>query len=128
MTFPDMLTWLYLANAVVLILHEIDSAYWKEWELFRLPGGIAGFLALHVPLLFVVLYGMVMVGRQSPSGLIYSLILGSGGLFAFVIHLLFMARGGKEFRTPASLAILGAAFILSLIQIAVTVMIWRSHA
>ena len=48
---PDRLLWLYLTNAVLLINHEIDSAYWKEWELFRLPGGIAGFLLLHSPLL-----------------------------------------------------------------------------
>jgi len=26
------LLWLYLANAVLLITHEIDSAYWKEWD------------------------------------------------------------------------------------------------
>ncbi len=56
---PDLLLWLYLTNAVLLINHEIDSAYWKEWELFRLPGGIAGFLLLHFPLLFIVLYGLV---------------------------------------------------------------------
>ncbi|MHA1463081.1 MAG: DUF6713 family protein, partial [Candidatus Heimdallarchaeota archaeon] len=28
--------WLYMVNAVLLILHEIDSAYWKEWELFKM--------------------------------------------------------------------------------------------
>jgi len=27
-------TRLYLANTALLIAHEIDSAYWKEWELF----------------------------------------------------------------------------------------------
>ena len=27
----DTLFWLYLVNAVILIVHEIDSAYWKEW-------------------------------------------------------------------------------------------------
>ena len=26
----DLLLWLYLANSVLLINHEIDSAYWKE--------------------------------------------------------------------------------------------------
>ncbi|MEW5942740.1 MAG: DUF6713 family protein [Pseudomonadota bacterium] len=25
--------WLYLPSAAVLITHEIDSAYWHEWEL-----------------------------------------------------------------------------------------------
>jgi len=57
----EILFWVYLANAVVLINHEIDSAYWKEWELFRLPGGITGILILHFPLLLFVLYGLVLV-------------------------------------------------------------------
>ena len=50
MKMEQILFWLYLANALTLIVHEIDSAYWKEWDLFRLPGGEAGFLLLHFPL------------------------------------------------------------------------------
>ncbi len=61
----DILLWLYLINGVLLIDHEIDSAYWREWELFRLPGGISGFLVLHVPLLFVVLWGLILVAERS---------------------------------------------------------------
>jgi len=38
----DFLFWLYLSNSILLINHEIDSAYWKEWELFKLPGGLSG--------------------------------------------------------------------------------------
>jgi len=45
-----ILFWLYLVNAILLINHEIDSAFWKEWELFKLPGGIGGFLILHFPI------------------------------------------------------------------------------
>jgi len=45
-----VLFWLYLINAILLINHEIDSAFWKEWELFKLPGGIGGFLILHFPI------------------------------------------------------------------------------
>ena len=60
----DILFWFYLTNAVLLILHEIDSAYWKEWELFRLPGGVAGFLLVHVPILYLVLYGLVLIPEE----------------------------------------------------------------
>ena len=28
-------------NFALLVTHQIDSAYWKEWELFHLPGGAA---------------------------------------------------------------------------------------
>jgi hypothetical protein len=116
-----MLFRLYLANAILLIIHEIDSAYWKEWELFRLPGGISGFLGLHVPLLFVILYGLVELERRTPAGLIYSLLLSAGGVFAFIIHLWFIRRGRPEFKTPTSLAILILLLIGSLIQMSLTV-------
>jgi len=59
-----ILFWIYLANAVLLISHEIDSAYWKEWDLFKLPGGITGFLIIHFPLLFFILYGLIRERRS----------------------------------------------------------------
>jgi hypothetical protein len=117
----DALLWLYLLNSVLLINHEIDSAYWKEWELFKLPGGITGFLLLHFPLLIFVLYGLVLVSRQSPVGLVFSLILCLGGIFAFSIHTYFLKKGRNEFDTPISKFMLAAVLIVSVVQFIVTV-------
>jgi len=116
----NVLFWIYLLNAVLLINHEIDSAYWKEWELFRLPGGITGFLLVHFPILFLVLYGLVLVHQGTLAGLILSLVLGFGGLFAFSIHTYFLRRGRKEFSMPISRFMLIAILFLSLVQAAVT--------
>jgi hypothetical protein len=116
----DMLLWLYVANAVLLITHEIDSAYWREWELFRLPGGIAGFLLLHIPLLFVVLWGLILVLRHSWWGLIVSLVLSFGGIFAFGIHFYFLKKGRPEFDTAISKSILMGTLAVSITQAAVT--------
>ncbi len=120
---PDMLFWLYLTNAVLLINHEIDSAYWKEWELFRLPGGITGFLLLHFPLLFIVLYGLVLIVKHSRLGLIFSLILCFGGIFAFAIHTYFLRKGRKEFNKPISKLILVLTLLVSIAQLIVTLFI-----
>jgi hypothetical protein len=117
----DILFWVYLVNAVFLILHEIDSAYWREWELFRLPGGATGFLLIHFPVLFLVLYGLVLVYQQAAAGLVLSLILSLAGVFAFSIHLFFIRRGRDEFRSPISLFILAATLAVSLVQVAITV-------
>ena len=117
----DFLFWLYLSNSVLLINHEIDSAYWKEWELFKLPGGITGFLLIHFPLLLFVLYGLVLVFRQTFSGMIFSLILSFGGIFAFSIHTYFLKIGHKEFDTPISKLILVATLIVSIVQLTVTI-------
>ena len=117
----DILFWLYFVNSVLLINHEIDSAYWKEWDLFGLPGGIAGFLIIHFPLLFIVLYGLILVFQHTFAGLIFSLILCFFGVFAFAIHMFFVRKGREEFNTPISLFILVATFVVSLIQVVVTI-------
>ena len=122
----ELLLWLYLVNAVLLINHEIDSACWREWELFHLPGGRTGFLLAHFPLLFLVLYGLVLLSRGSLGGMIISLLLSLSGLFAFIIHMTFIAKGRKEFRAALSLVILGGTLILSIIQGWVTISLLMS--
>ena len=117
----EALFWIYLVNAILLINHEIDSAFWQEWKLFKLPGGISGFLLLHFPLLFFVLYGVVLVYQQVYMGLIFSLILSAGGLFAFTAHMYFIKMGRDEFKSPISLAILVSTFVVSGIQTALTI-------
>src|SRR5512146_2873166 len=39
---------LYASAFLLLIVHEIDSAYWHEWNLFGIPGGIQAFLLANV--------------------------------------------------------------------------------
>lgn len=117
----QFLFWLYLANAVLLINHEIDSAYWREWEMFRLPGGISGFLIIHFPMLFFVLYGLVLVYEATFAGRIFALVLGLAGIFAFSIHMFFIKRGNEAFKTPLSLLILISTLPLSLAQVAISI-------
>jgi len=119
----EVLFWLYLTNAVLLINHEIDSAYWKEWELFGLPGDIGGFLLLHFPLLFIILYGMAAAAGQRPSALWFSLLLSAGGILAYGIHTYFLKQGRHEFDHPVSKLILWATLIVSLVQLAVTIIL-----
>ena len=115
------LFWIYLVNSVLLINHEIDSAYWNEWELFKLPGGITGFLLIHIPVLFFVLYGLVLVFQQSHTGLIFSLILSLSGIFAFTAHMYFIRKGRDEFKIPMSMFILVSTLIVSLAQAYLTI-------
>ena len=119
----EVLFWIYLANAILIINHEIDSAYWKEWDLFKLPGGISGFLIIHFPLLFLILYGLILVHQGSFSGLIISLLLSLSGVFAFSIHLFFIKKGRDEFKSPVSLFILVATLIVSVVQGSLTIVL-----
>lgn len=117
----EILFWVYLINATLIINHEIDSAYWKEWELFKLPFGIRGFLILHLPILALILYGLVAINEKSSVGLIFSLLLGLSGIIAFSLHSYFIKIGRSEFKTLISMFILTATFIMSLAQIAITI-------
>ena len=113
--------WLYLVNTILLILHEMDSAYWKEWDLFRLPGGIGGFLLIHFPLYLLGLYGLVLVFQGASAGWILSLAVGAAGIFAFFIHTYFLRKGRPEFNTRVSKGILSLLLCVSTVQIAATI-------
>lgn len=122
----DAVLWAYMINATLLITHEIDSAYWQEWDLFRLPGGIAGFLIIHVPLIFLILYGLVLVLERSFTGLVLSLVLSLGGIAAFAIHMTFIKLGRPEFKTAVSLCLLVAILVVSVGQAALVVHMFTS--
>jgi hypothetical protein len=115
------LIWIYALNATLLVVHEIDSAYWKEWELFHLPGGIGFFLILHLVLVFVILLGIVGVSRNNLAGLTLSLVLSLAGISAFAIHRWFIRRGHQQFKTPVSQGILTALLAVSIVQSGCTV-------
>ena len=118
----DVVFWLYSANATLMIVHEIESAYRQEWKLFRLPGGISFFLIVHLPLVFLILYGLVQVEQASLAGKILSLVLALAGLFAFSIHTFFNYKGHPEFKTPISLLILIAILGVSAAQLVITIL------
>ena len=122
---PEIITamfWLYMVNAVLLILHEIDSAYWKEWELFKMRGGITGFLIMHIPMLFAIIFGLTAIEKWPVVGIVFSFILSAGGLFAFTIHTIFIKKGREEFTTKISITILVATLLVSITQVTVTIL------
>ena len=102
----------YLVNASLVLCHEIDSAYWQEWRLFHLPGGSAGFVAMHLVVVPVILVGLVKVARGSEQSRWWSIPIGVAGAAGCIAHLTFLARGDERFSTPFSLALI-VAFGLS---------------
>jgi hypothetical protein len=111
---------LYLLTTTLLVAHQIDAAYWHEWALFGIPGGIQVFVLLNVPLVFVVLAGLVGVAAGASGAVRYSLALALVGVATFFIHMGFAWRKHPEFGVPASWVILGGTLLASL------VLGWRS--
>jgi len=119
----DLLFWIYMTNAVILLIHEIDSAYWQEWKLLDPDdkNGINGFLILHIPMVFLILLGLVYVYEDKFVGLIISLILSTGGLFAYFFHFYHLRKGRLEFNTIISKGIIISTLIISVFQIILTI-------
>lgn len=119
----DLLFWIFIVNAVILINHEIDSAYWQEWKLINpnVKNGINGFILMHFPMIFIILFGLVLVYEHRLSGYIISLVLAAGGLFAFFFHFYHLRKGKPEFNSVLSKALIVSTFMLSIIQIVLTI-------
>jgi hypothetical protein len=52
----------FAINIVLLILHEMDAIYWKEWRIFGIDDdhqGRNGFLLVHIPLFMVLLFALI---------------------------------------------------------------------
>jgi len=105
---------LYVWTATLLLAHQIDSAYWHEWNLFGLPGGVQVFVLLNVPLVLLFLFGLVRVVRVPRVGARFALALALVGMGTFFIHLWFLWQGNPEFRGSTSLGILCGALVASM--------------
>ena len=97
---------LYVCTLGLLAAHQIDSAFWQEWDLFGMPGGIQVFVLVNVALILPFLYGLTCLVREPRTGAPYGVVLSGVGVFAFLIHMWFFAQGRPEFRAPVSIVVL----------------------
>ncbi|MED5615201.1 DUF6713 family protein [Janthinobacterium sp. P210005] len=96
----------YFWTMLFLILHQIDAAYWKEWEMFHVPGGVQGFLVFNLAAIVLVLAGyrhVLLNTRQAPR---YAGICAALGAGTFLIHAGFALAGQEQFHLPLSVAII----------------------
>ncbi|MBM4133554.1 MAG: hypothetical protein FJ245_07280 [Nitrospira sp.] len=117
---------LYLLNGALLVTHEIDAAYWREWELFGIPGGIQMFLLLNALLVLAVLVGFKQLMLGARIGHLCSLVVAGAGVLAVALHSALILAGHPEFTLPASLIVLVLILIVSLVQGAVAVRTLRA--
>ena len=94
-----------MVNATLLLMHEIESAYEKEWELLKLPGKITGFLLLHVPIILLLFYGLIEIVKDTATGLIFGIITGSCGVIPFIVHKIIVREDDRFNLTISNLII-----------------------
>ena len=113
---PDLPQTVFLLNSTVLLTHQIDAAYWHEWNLFHLPGGNQLNLILNLPIIALVLLAFLQVATHSIHQRLCHQFLADLGLLTVAIHSGFFLAGHPEFQQPMSLLLLAATLILSLTQ------------
>lgn len=129
---------LCMVNTIIIIIHEIDAAYWKEWKMFSYLGnwrpvqalaespdqtGLGIFLLAHLPLLFLLLYGLVLISNG--AGIWYSLLFSIFLIIHFIAHKGIIKKGQAEFTWPVSNAIFLASLLFSMGQLVITIMILK---
>ena len=119
----QLLFWTYLSNLVLLICHEIDSAYWKEWTLLGIKGKVAiqGFVLAHIPIFFIMILGLFWVKELQTAGIVLLGILFFIALFSFIFHFYHIRKGKTEFWNITSKVLLITIFIISLTQSYLTI-------
>ena len=96
-----MLEFFYILNVTLLLLHEIESSYEKEWEILKLPGKITGFIIFHIPILFLLFYGLYCIIQYPQIKTIISIIMGIASFIPFLVHKIFFNKKGY-FNKPIS--------------------------
>ena len=112
----DAALWLYIANLSLLATHQVDGAHWEEWDTFRLPIGIEGFLVFNAVVLLPLLYGLGQVARRAVSAARWSYATAALGAFTFLVHAVILALGNDDFRSGPSIALLVAILGVSIAQ------------
>ena len=94
----------YTATLLSLIVHQIDAAYWNEWDMFHVPGGIQGFLIFNALAVGLLLHGYRQVILGEPQARRYALLCGGIGVLTALLHAGFAATGNQQFDLPLSIA------------------------
>lgn len=118
----------YLITAVLLATHEVDSGYWREWDLFRIPGGAGLFVLLHLGIFFLLFWGYGQVLTGTRAGVWMSFVAAGGALFAGVVHGAFLLLGRPEFRSGVSIGVLLAVTVSGLILLSASISAARRRA
>ncbi len=107
----------YSITMNLLILHQIDAAFWHEWEMMSVPGGIQGFLVINAILIPLLIFGYKQVLAKTSKAIGFSYFCAALGILAFIIHLVFFLLGHEQFTLPLSALVLILCLLAGIWQI-----------
>ncbi len=108
---------LYAINLALLLTHQVDAAYQREWEMIGFPGGIEFFLIFNLAVSLPLILSYRSVVKNAKRARTAELILGSTGLLTVGIHMVYFFLGHREFTQISSILVLFAIFLTSVFQL-----------
>jgi hypothetical protein len=115
-----MLNKVVILNLALVLTHQVDGAYWHEWEMFQLPGGIQLNNFINVLTFLALLYLFVPVVQRKASGVTCSLVIAAISALVLPTHVGFAIAGYQQFHLPFSIFIIVGTFLLSILQVVLT--------
>lgn len=104
---------LYVADLALLATHQVDAAFWHEWDVFGVPGGLPFFLAFNLVAVGLLATGLVRVASRDRSAPAWARFCAGVGFVTVGLHAVFLVLDRTAFWTPPSLAILVAILVTS---------------
>jgi hypothetical protein len=95
-------------NLALLATHQVDAAFWHEWEVFGVPGGIHFFLAFNLLAVFGLALGLVTIAKHGKGARLASRLSAGLGLVTVAIHAVFLVLDPVAFWDVLSISILVA--------------------
>ena len=92
----------YIAVSTLLVLHQIDAVYYREWEMFLLPGGYLSYMIFNLLAFPFVLFGFNQVSMRQKNAKRWSFFTAALGLITFSIHTLYFLFGDGRFELLGS--------------------------
>lgn len=111
-------------NLSLVMAHQADAAYWKEWEMFGLPGGIQLFTLFNFAAFLLLLWLFSALISRRRTGLRSSFLIAGLSGVVLPIHAAFAFAGFTEFHLPVSIAVIIGTFVASIWQAILT---WRAR-
>ena len=104
-------------NLALLATHQVDAAFWHEWDVFGVPGGIHFFPARETSKFFLVFnviavgalaIGLVTITARRRGARLAAQLSAGTGLLTVAIHAVFLAIDHVAFWDALSIGLLAA--------------------
>lgn len=111
-------------NLSLVMAHQADAAYWREWEMFGLPGGIQFFTLFNLAAFMLLLWFFAALVSRRRTGLRGLFVIAALSGVVLPIHAGFALAGFEQFHLPVSIAVIVGTFVVSVWQGLLT---WRAR-